>query len=215
MGKGVFLIESVWDDDIHSTQSVRPFVEGLTSNLGVSFGYRNFHSRSNLVSLLKAFINSTEYSICYIAGHGTGARLGGENININFASLAKDLSGTRRVADKDAVEDKTKLTKKGILLGACEVGIASNEFINQAPKAINWVAGYNTTVPWFESTVCDIMFMKYVLVGIINVDPSITGSHLTNTKKIKTYRTELDILKLRDYLHEDFPMSKAFGFDVF
>jgi hypothetical protein len=215
MSNGILILESVWDNDIHSTLSVRPMIEGMAGVLNVKFGYRTFHDNKDITKWLELFIRSPEYLICYVAGHGAGARLSGTDKLINLGTVAKELKRVRRTrADDDGDKASSQLIDKGIIFGACDVGCNVEKFCDSAPKGINWVAGYTTSVPWVESTLCDMLLIKYIISEVVNYTIGDLGSHLTPTGRIRSVKGALTIDNIVDYVVEDFPMAASLGLRV-
>jgi hypothetical protein len=55
--------------------------------------------------------------------------------------------------------------KRGLLLGACEIGRDLDGIVAAAKGRLDWVTGYEVEVPWIESTLIDLAFLSYLLCG--------------------------------------------------
>jgi len=151
---GVIVLECPWSDNLTDAESVRPFIEGWAAVRQFPFSYRMYYDANSLTHWLNVFAEDTSLGACYIAGHGNGGRLSGLNRDINLVSLGK--------ATGDNVKSPNR---KGVLFGSCEVGGKLDSFLSACSNRISWTAGYDRTVPWMESTICDLLFLEYVLAG--------------------------------------------------
>jgi hypothetical protein len=135
--------------------TVKPFLDGWAQLTALPTSYRRYHDVEDLTLWLKAFVRDPSLKICYIAGHGSQGRLAGLTKGINLKGVA--------VATKKRGPGGPK--GKGILLGACEVGTRLDEFLENCGSRIDWVAGYAHEVPWLEATLCDLLFIEYMIRG--------------------------------------------------
>jgi hypothetical protein len=151
----LLILENPWASDLADNTTVRPFLDGWAQVTRLPTSYRRYHDAEDLSLWLEAFVRDASLEICYIAGHGTRGRLAGLTKGINLKGVAaatkkRGLSGPKG---------------KGILLGACEVGTKLDEFLANCGSRIDWVAGYARDVPWIEATLCDLLFIEYMMRG--------------------------------------------------
>jgi hypothetical protein len=155
----LLVLESPWSNDFADETSVRLFMRGWADLRNIEIGYRMYHNRNDLTHWLGLFIAHPTLRICYIAGHGQGSRLTGLTKDINPSSISKATKRRGMVGNY----------QKGILLGSCEVGSDLGKLLNDCGKRISWVAGYDREIPWMEATICDLLFIDYILFGRIKV----------------------------------------------
>lgn len=162
----IIILEGIWNDDISKNSSVRAFIEALANELELNISYRSYHDSKDLEHWISIFAKTKNSRICYIAGHGVknakSSRLKseiGSDINLKFL-LSKVFP----------IDKKVLYGKKGILIGSCLVGNTANlnAIIESTGNSLSWVAGYGTTIPWFESTLTDMLFLKYYFNGRCN-----------------------------------------------
>lgn len=198
MKKGILVLESPWSQVITDATSVRPFFEGwsLARDKQFPFSYRMFFDSKGLENILIKFVRSKELQVCYIAGHGEGGRLcGAHGQDINPVNIAKATKGMRIIGHK------------GILFGACDVGRKLKDFLYSCGGAISWVAGYEITVPWFESTICDLLFLQYILEGRVIKE---SGEFKTRKRNFVTLRAK-NASQARKWIIQDYPLAKSCG----
>jgi hypothetical protein len=155
----LLVLESPWSKDLADETSVRLFIRGWGDLRNIEISYRMYHDKNDLAHWLGLFMAHPALRICYIAGHGQGSRLTGLTKDINPSSISK---ATKR-------RGKVGNYQKGILLGSCEVGSDLRKLLNKCGKRISWVAGYDREIPWMEATICDLLFIDYMLIGRIKV----------------------------------------------
>ncbi len=155
----LLVLESPWSKDLADETSVRPFMEGWADLRNIEISYRMYHNKNDLAHWLGLFMAHPALRICYIAGHGQGSRLTGLTKDINPSSISK--------ATKQ--RGKAGNYQKGILLGSCEVGSDLRKLLKNCGRQISWVAGYDREIPWMEATICDLLFIDYMLFGRIKV----------------------------------------------
>lgn len=147
----LMVLESLWDSELSSKKSVKPFFDGLSEVCGIKYVYHTVYDDDDMYYFIKK-----SKSLCsnyYIATHGSRTCL--NTIN-------------NKIIDRETVHDIFKN------LGGKDIGIffGSCNFINEetakemldSTKAC-WVAGYNKKVDWFDSTVIDLAFWRYYLKG--------------------------------------------------
>lgn len=179
----IIVLESDWENDLNTTQSVYPAVEMFAAHNSVAICHKHYHDGEELFKWIADFINHKQHEICYIAGHGKGKRLEGLNRNINIGKLF----------DKISQFPKTRKIKKGLYFGTCESGKNIDELFNKSNNTISWVAGYTSSVPWIASTMIDILFFDYYLFGATNTTKDKESFQLDTDKDItvdkSTYRS--------------------------
>ena len=198
----VLVLESPWDDDLSDRRSVRLFLEGWSDISDMHLCYRTYHDSDDLVKCIDKFVRHPKLKICYIAGHGTGGRLAGadgsKNINLRNIALATKRRG---IGGKK---------NKGILFGTCGVGRHVEKFLNGCGSRIKWVAGYDRDIPWFEGTICDLLFIEYMTRGRIRVADN--GNFLINVSDdFESRRTSYAEVAAR-WIESDYGISKKCGF---
>lgn len=199
----MIILEGVWTDDISKNLSVREFIQALTNELGLEVSYRNYNDSKDLEHWISIFAKTKNTPLCYIAGHGV-------RNNNNSGRLKSEIGGDiniKALLSKAFPTDKKILYgKKGILIGSCLVGNVPNltSIINSTGNSLNWVAGYGTTIPWFESTMCDMLFLKYYFNGRCKFDPEYEFKEQALSS----------VIDIANYVLEDFPYIKDYQFNL-
>jgi len=150
----IVILESEWDNDLNTTESVIPVFELFAKHNEVCICHKHYHSNKELLKWINDYINHKDHDICYIAGHGSGKRLEGLFKDINIGKLAENIP-----------QEKKRKVRKGLYFGTCDSGKYINELFDRCYPAISWLAGYTKIVPWFESTMIDILFLEYFMFG--------------------------------------------------
>ncbi len=185
MGRKEFdlvVLESLWDNELGSKISVKPFFDGLSEVYGIKYAYQTFYDDEDISYFIKK-----SKSLCsnyYIAAHGSRECLH----SINDKKI-----------DVESLHDIFKNSKgKGIFFGSCKFINEKNaeEFLNFT-KA-DWVAGYNSNIGWFDSTVIDLAFWRYYLRGD------------DNKRGIKETQW-----KVAPLIYKNYPLSINLKFSVF
>lgn len=154
----LLVLESDWGEDLADNTSTRPFLEGLAAALDITIVFRTFHSARDLTHWLRQMFKAKRRpSIAYISSHGDGRFL--------QASLGDSGIDLRRVLVAATKGTRQKHGRRGLLLGACEIGRDLDEVLASARGRLDWVAGYAVEVPWIESTLIDLAFLSYVISG--------------------------------------------------
>lgn len=203
----LLVLENYWDDDLSDTTSVYPFIDGWARLNDIKVGYRRYHNSYDLNHWIKEFTRHKQYNLCYIAGHGSNGRLCGINEKINLDEIAK-VTKQRNL--------KRTVPQKGIFFGACEVGQRLEPFLGMCGDKIKWVGGYTCTVPWIESTLCDIKLLQYYYQG--RVDRARNNGQnvmLLDANKDITRTPTRSYNKIYQWMSEDYPMSEMFGLRIF
>ena len=197
----ILVLESDWGEDLIDTRSTRPFVEGLASALEITAVFRTFHSGRDLEHWMhQVFLSKRKPRIVYISTHGTGRclypSLATRGVNLR-AVLASAARGTRR---QDA--------RRGLLLGACEIGNDLENVLAAAGGRLKWAAGYQVEVPWVESTLTDVAFLTYMISG-----RGVTSSNGKRAVRASSRVTRTrSALKAAAWLLDDFGVAEALGF---
>jgi hypothetical protein len=197
----LLVLESDWGEDLVDARSTRPFLEGLASALDITIVYRTFHTGRDLTHWLRQmFLAKGKPGIAYISSHGDGRFL--------RASLAAAGIDLRRVLAAAARGTRQHHGKRGLLLGACEVGRDLDGILAAARGRLSWVAGYQVAVPWVESTLIDLAFLAYLLSG--------RRVHAANGKcvlrrHLRTTKTTLSE-KAATWVGQDFGVAHALRF---
>lgn len=180
----IIILEGVWSTDIAKNSSVRSFIEALTHELGLEVSYRNYNDAKDLEHWLKIFAKTKNTSICYIAGHGVKSN----NTTKLRSEIGGDINLKSILVKTFPTNKKILYGKKGILIGSCLVGNISNlqSIISSTGNSLDWIAGYGTTIPWFESTISDMLFLKYYFNGRCryDVEYDFVDEGLSSTEKI-------------------------------
>jgi hypothetical protein len=205
MGKReLIVLESEWSRSIHDQTSVAPFLQGLPPLLEVDVFVKHFESSPSLASKLsRALREPSTHTVVYVAGHGAGSKLGAEyHTDINLKQVLM------KVLPKKPGH-KAKVAHKGLLLGSCEIGKRSQQraLLQVTGPSLTWVAGYSESVPWMESTICDLLFLTYYFAGrlprrprqvVLEGDRQRSSSAETVTK----------------WVLKDYPLARQMGFSA-
>ena len=203
------MIESQWD--ARHEQSIRPFFEELRrgrqlypkgpfrrdrSRTQVEsdplFDYYVFNGANNLNALVGQRFSGigSRRKILYIASHGSPKSL---------HTLADD--PITRTQLRNALL-KSKI--RGIVFGSCLFGNRDNAEFLLEEHNIDWVAGYNRTVDWLASTICDILFFRMLLDGWFRM-----------TRKREKAVGISTVQEAVQCLYRAFPVAGELGFNVF
>jgi len=198
----VLVLESPWEEDLSDKKSVRLFLEGWSDISEMHLCYRTYHDSDDLVKYMHKFVKHPTLKICYIAGHGIGGRLAGAdgNKNINLKSI---VMATKK-------RGKGGRNNKGILFGSCSVGRNAENFLSSCGPKIKWVAGYDRDTPWFEGTICDLLFIEYMVRGTIRSDNK--GEFIKNSSDDYESRRTSSAEKVAEWIGSDYSAAKKCGF---
>lgn len=175
------VLESLWDSELDSKLSVKPFFDGLSEVHSIKYVYHTFYDDEDMYYFIRK--SKSLCSSYYIAAHGSRECLHSiNNKKIEVESLQDIFKNSR---GKDI----------GILFGSCNFidEKTAKEFLDFT-KA-EWVAGYNSKVDWFDSTIIDLAFWRYYLKG---------------DKGVKGYQREVTPLVYKNY-----PLSISLKFSLF
>ena len=210
MGSKLLVLESVWHSDLHDGSTVRPFIEGWAAREGISAVFRPFYDRAGFFKWMRLFALDESTRICYVAGHGAGNRLAALNeTGINLSQCME-----RAFPRRGAVPD---VCCKGVLLGACDVGNtrARTNLLDRTKRSLSWIAGYEGSTPWTESTLCDLMFLTYMVRGRCRRASSDGESRLAETSDGSfEYQNKASAEKCASWVRDDFSLAVAMGFNA-
>jgi hypothetical protein len=196
----LLILENPWTGDLSDNTTVRPFLDGWAQLTRLPTSYRRYHDAEDLSLWLGAFVQDAFLKICYIAGHGSQGRLAGLTKGINLKGVA---AATKRRGPGGP-------KGKGILLGACEVGTRLDDFLRNCGGRIDWVAGYAHEVPWLEATLCDLLFIEYMM----------RGRTLRDEKGFKSGKGRLSsrhpssAVQAAEWVKQDYRLAAICGFDA-
>ena len=196
----LLILENPWATDLAENATVKPFLVGWAQATGLATSYRRYHDAEDLGLWLKAFVLHSSLKVCYIAGHGSRGRLVGLTKGINLKGVA--------AATKKRGSSGSK--GKGILLGACEVGTKLDVFLANCGSRIDWVAGYSHEVPWIESTLCDLLFIEYMVRGRTLRD----GGGFKYRRGNLASRRASSATQAAVWVKQDYPLATLCGFDA-
>lgn len=159
MSYALLVLEQPWSKiSVDPRQpSVRPFLEGFAALNNMPTYYATYfdgHSFDKALQyLLDAHhLDSVDKVILYIAGHGAGARLGGDfGRAMNLGSLFQRLEkyGKKRIA--------------GLVLDSCELGM-NEHLIPDAMKQVrlSWLIAYGASMGWMSSMLINLNLLQHL-----------------------------------------------------
>jgi hypothetical protein len=199
----LLVLESDWGEDLVDSRSMRPFLEGLASALDITIVYRTFHTGRDLQHWLRQmFLAKGRPRIAYISSHGRGRFL--------HASLQDVGIDLRRVLAAASRGTRRSHGRRGLLLGACEIGRDLDGILAAARGRLSWVAGYEVQVPWVESTLIDLAFMSYLLSGR---RVQAANGKCVLRRQLRTTKTALSE-KAAAWVGQDFGVAQALRFQA-
>lgn len=204
----VRVLEAQWDPSLE--QSVRPYLAELQQgrvtyrsrdknrtatqiNSNALFEYSVFSDKESLTKLAGRQWRGAEghRRLLYIASHGTVDGLATMlNPNLSRKCIANAMA---------------KISCDGILFGSCLFCNSNNAnfLLPRIPK-VKWIAGYDRTIDWLASTVCDLLFMRILLDGWFSM----------KAKKCFT-RTVQDKRDAFELLYKAYPTARELGFNLY
>jgi len=149
MSYAVLVLERPWwpvSQDPAQT-SIAPFLDGLSRLDGLSVFYATFFDTRSLGLALEYLMDARKLDgikkvIIYVASHGSGARIGGEDgPGINLST----------VFDRIARHGRGKVA--GVMLDVCDVGMEYKTIEQGMVRAnIRWVTGFAASLDWLTCT---------------------------------------------------------------
>lgn len=164
MSYALLVLEQPWHRLTHRPQSlsVRPFLEGVATLAEMPVYYANFFDGPSFEQALQYLLDARHLDgvdglILYVAGHGSGARLGGEfGRAMNLSGFFERLSrfGQKKIA--------------GLILDSCELGINDNT-LSSAMKEVglSWAVAYTARMEWLSSISLNLRLMQH----LCQIDP--------------------------------------------
>ncbi|MFO7676457.1 MAG: DUF6642 family protein [bacterium] len=149
--KRIFCIEGNWDDNLATTNSVRPVLDLLEINAGVKYIYRDCSTLEEIEFLVDKWRQKGygEYRILYLAFHGRAGeiRISGRAC-LTLEALGERLDGRCR--------------NRLVYFGACSVLSVPVKRLRRFLDAsgAKAVCGYKTEVDWMKSTALDLVAMS-------------------------------------------------------
>lgn len=159
MRYALLVLEQPWSriSDDPRQSSVRPFLEGFAALNNMPAYYATYFDGQSFDKALQYLLDahhlkSVDKVILYIAGHGKGARLGGDfgramNLGPLFRRLEK--YGKKRIA--------------GLVLDSCELGMNEN-LIPEAMKQVrlSWLIAYGASMDWMSSMLINLNLLQHL-----------------------------------------------------
>jgi hypothetical protein len=149
------IIEGQWFADRHvSTLQLFQtlFAIWTPSSPGACY-YEMFTSKNALADVLKRAFEKGSASTIYVAAHGCDNAIFGRN----------DQPISRTVLLNSVKSAAARVARRGILFGACLFGRRENADFLMKSKRIQWVAGYEESPDWIDSTLLDVFFLQHFL----------------------------------------------------
>ena len=165
MSYALLVLEQPWSTISANPRqpTVRPFLEGLAALNDMPIYYATFFDGHSFDKALQYLLDaqqlkSVDKVIVYIAGHGLGARLGGDfgramNLGPLFRRLEK--YGRKKIA--------------GLILDSCELGM-NEHLIPAAMKQIrlSWLVAYGASMDWMSSMLINLNLLQH----LCQIDPA-------------------------------------------
>lgn len=149
MFKSILVLESSWDSKWVQSTSVSPFVSEFAKVIEIESYHQVFTDKQSFCHWIERFNKQKTVSkpkLLYIAAHAESGRILGLHKKINFETIIKKL--------------KTSKNIHYLHFGSCSIGNEDNlTLLLDKVKHIKWVAGYNKSVDWIDSTIFDIMLL--------------------------------------------------------
>lgn len=165
MSYALLVLEQPWNRLTHKPQSlsVRPILEGMATLSEMPLYYANFFDGPSFDQALQYLLDAEHLDgvdglIVYVAGHGSGARLGGEfgramNLSGFFERLKR--FGHEKIA--------------GLILDSCELGINDKALSNAMKEVgLSWAVAYATRMEWLSSLSVNLRLLQHLCL----VDPN-------------------------------------------
>lgn len=155
MFDSIMVLENYWEKDILENTSneisVKKFFEGFAELHKLKLYFRYFSDEKDIRHWINLYEKiNTKPKLLYIAAHGAKGRIDGTHKSINLSTFIKLL--------------KRKKYINYLMLGSCFVGNDSNLIkILKSNKNLLWVASYENSIPWIDSTVFDVLFLSRIL----------------------------------------------------
>jgi hypothetical protein len=157
---GLAVVECRWWE--HGNDSVRPLFEtlsGLVEGNPHSVRYDMFAEERSLRAIVDEVASCGKFHSIYLASHGDNGSIsgiGGAAISRTVLRNMLDSSNKKRSANR----------VKGLYFGSCLVGNFPNAqfWLDGTPTTgLEWVAGYQKSVDWVDSSAVDMIFWSKYL----------------------------------------------------
>lgn len=149
MFKSILVLESPWNSQSLKSTSVWPFVSEFANVIGIKAYHQAFLDKESFLHWVKKYNDEDVPSpkLLYVAAHGDKGRISGLLKGINSLTIS------------DALEKSENI--RYVHFGSCLFGKEENlESLLHSAKHLHWVAGYESSVDWIDSTVFDILFWR-------------------------------------------------------
>jgi len=146
MFKEIFVLESSWDaNNPLEHSSIMPIVSEFAKQRNIKSYHQVFTDAKSFNHWIAEFNKSNKNgSLLYIASHGNRGSLHALNGGIKRNTVISALRKAKNI--------------KYVHFGSCLFGNQENlKLILKTSKHIHWVAGYNISVDWVDSTLFDIL----------------------------------------------------------
>lgn len=153
------VMESEWWPGYSHT--VRPALEFLSHDIADrddNFRYERFVGRESFFETLAFAVRQRDARFFYIACHGSEDALECPNgSQVSAVELGAALKRVNRGTQID-----------GVFLSSCLVGRVetAQSLLNSnvaGPQRLKWVAGYSTSVDWFDAMLLDLLFLRTLI----------------------------------------------------
>lgn len=165
MSYALLILEQPWSaiSTDPRQSSVRPFLEGFAAVNDMPVFYANYFDGPSFDKALEYLLDaqnleSVEKLIVYVAGHGAGARLGGDfGRAMYLGPLFKRLEryGHKKIA--------------GLILDCCELGMNEPQLKDGVKRIrLSWLVAYNARMDWMSSMLINLNLLQH----LCRVDPA-------------------------------------------
>lgn len=197
---GLAVLEARWWE--HGNDSVRPLFEtiaGIIEENPHSVRYDMFCDEDSLAENVKDICQKGDYHSIYISSHGYENSILGLGDHEISRTIIRNIFRNYNLVG----------TISGLYFGSCLIATERNaEFwLSEASKTnLQWVAGYNKTVDWIDSSGIDMIFWSKYLY-----------KKRKNRSKTKNKKTDIQILKFTaDEIKNLIPtIFNKMGFNVY
>ena len=152
--RGIYCIETVWEDEPADRSSVRGILEVLHSRLGAPFLHRDAATTTEFHRHVEDWLGTepNEYPILYLAFHGS------DSGQIWF----KTVDGKKDVVNYGVLADRLddRCAGRAVHVGACSVLAEVDTADSVARTAASAVSGYVDDIDWMLSTAFDLLVLE-------------------------------------------------------
>ena len=178
MSTGLSVIESRWWND--GNDSVRPLFEvlcGIVESNPHSFRYDMFAEERSLSHVISEICSSREFHSIYIGAHGDDKSICGMGNSTISRTVFRNIIKAQN----------SKKSLSGVYFGSCLISTEANAhfWLDPLQKTnLKWIAGYNKSVDWIDSSAVDMIFWSKYL-----------EDRKKNRSRRKNKKTELEMAK--------------------